>query len=153
MVCPALRRDAGRSMRVRIRRPQYQRNVRILLGAALLIPAAGFLPASVTQAGAAHASPGALVPVFAVGLFGILAVVCVYDALRWVVIVTPRGLGIAGTLGASSAWLAWSEIVRVETQGSIAVLTTRSQQMYQLELTMRTAEFLGRMVHRHLVRS
>jgi hypothetical protein len=140
-------------MRVKIRRPQYQRNVRVLLGAALLIPAAGFLPASVAQTGAASGNPGALVPVFAVGMFGIVAIVCVYDALRWIVIVTPRGIGIAGTLGASTAWLAWSEIVRVETRGSVAILTTRSQEMYQLELTTRTAEFLGRMVHHHLVRS
>ncbi len=139
-------------MRVKLRRPQYQRNVRILLGAALLIPAAGFLPASLAQAAVTHGRPGAVVPGLAVGLFGILAVVCVYDALRWVVIVTPRGIGIAGTLGTSATWLAWSEIVRVETHASVAVLTTRSREMYQLELTARTAGFLGRMVHRHLVR-
>jgi hypothetical protein len=139
-------------MRVRIRRPTYQRNVRILLGAALLIPAAGFLPASIAHAAGTYGRPAAVVPVIAVGLFGVLAVVCVYDALRWVVIVTPRGIGIAGTLGASATWLSWAEIVRVDTSGSIAVLTTRGRQMYQLELTTRTAGFLGRMIHRHLVR-
>ncbi len=139
-------------MIVRIRRPRYQRNVRILLGAALLIPPAGFLPGSIAQAAATHGRPAAVVPIVAVGLFGVLAVVCVYDALRWVVIVTPRGIGIAGTLGASTTWLAWQEIVRVETNGSVAVLTTRSREMYQLELTTRTTGFLGRMIHRHLVR-
>ncbi len=139
-------------MRIRLRRPPHQRNVRILLGAALLIPAAGFLPVSAARAADSVWGPGGLIPLVAVGLLVALAAISVYDALRWVVIVTPHGIGIAGTLGSSAAWLAWSEIMRVETHGNIAVLATRDQQLYQLDLTRRTAEFLCRMVERHLVR-
>ena len=138
-------------MTIRLRRPRYQRNVRILLAAALLVPAAGFFPAA-ARATFPAADPGAFVPVVAVGVLALLALVCIYDALRWVVLITVHGIGIAGTFGTGTTWIAWTEIVRVETHDGTAVLATKGQQLYQLELSSRMAGFLCRMVKRHLVR-
>ncbi|MFW5784119.1 MAG: hypothetical protein ACOCY8_06335, partial [Spirochaetota bacterium] len=84
-------------MRIRLRRPRYQRNVRLLLAFALVIPAAGILQAS---------GPNAT-SWFVTLILGAFAALAVYSAFRWVIVITRHGIGIAGTLGATTAWLAW----------------------------------------------
>ena len=140
-------------MRVRIRRPAYQRNVRILLAAALLIPAAGFLPAAVAGL-APGSSPdiGASVGLVAVAVLAALAGIAVFDAVRPVVIVTRLGIGIAGRIGAQPTWIAWSEIVRVEADAGVVSIETRGRQLYQLGLSSRAARFIAGRVERQMSR-
>jgi len=128
-------------MRIRIRRPRYQRSVRILLAFALLIPAGGIIQA----AGVNEVST-------IVGLiFVALAGLSLYDALRHVAVITRHGIGIAGTLGARTAWLAWQEILQIDVEDGVVSLTTRGRAMYQLQLDQRAANVMGRMVERHIV--
>lgn len=128
-------------MRVRLRRPRYQRNVRVLLAFALVIPAAGI----------AQVSGPNPVSWFITAVFIGLAGLSVYDAYRHVVVITRHGMGIAGSLGAGTTWLAWREIVHVAIDGPVVSLTTRGQQLYHVQLDRRAATVLTRMIERNLV--
>ena len=151
-------------MRVKLHRPRYQRNARILLAAALLIPAAGFLPAAVTDAHIGGSGGGEQVahstdqrgplalPGIAVLALVTAAVLVVLDALRWVAIVTRHGIGIAGRIGVQPAWIAWSEIVRVDEDNGVVSIETRGRQLYQLGLSARAAGFVSRTAEREQVR-
>ena len=129
-------------MHLRLRRPKYQRNVRVLLAFALVIPSAGLFQVAGTN------------PVtVAVAVLTIVAVVLVvWDANRQVVVITRYGIGVAGTLGSPTDWLTWGEIVRVELDEPVVSITTRDQRHYQLQLDARVARLLSRMVERHLSR-
>jgi hypothetical protein len=128
-------------MRVRIRRLKYQRNARVLLAFALLIPAAGFL----TVAGPNTVS------LTAVSSLVLLAFVSLYDALRVAVVVNRYGIGIAGALFSPMRWFAWSEIVQVETDAPIVALTTRSRELFQVHVDTRAARFITAMVGRTIM--
>ena len=129
-------------MHLRLRRPKYQRNVRVLLAFALVIPSAGLFQVAGTN------------PVtVAVAVLTIVAVVLVvWDANRQVVVITRYGIGVAGTFGSPTDWLTWGEIVRVELDEPVVSITTRDQRHYQLQLDARVARLLSRMVERHLSR-
>jgi len=127
-------------MRIPLRRPRYQRNARILLSFALLIPAAGIIQA----AGPNEISVGVAV------VLVLLAMVTFYDAVRRVAVITRQGIGIAGTLGSGTAWLAWQEILRIQVTDSVVSLTTRGRAIYQLQLDPRVARLVGRMVERQI---
>lgn len=129
-------------MHLRLRRPKYQRNVRVLLAFALVIPSAGLFQVAGTN------------PVtVAVAVLTIVAVVLVvWDANRQVVVITRYGIGVAGTLGSPTDWLTWGEIVRVELDEPVVSITTRDQRHYQLQLDARVARLLSRMVERNLSR-
>ncbi|HKJ85399.1 MAG TPA: hypothetical protein VKA06_04950 [Spirochaetia bacterium] len=128
-------------MRIRIRRPRYQRNVRILLAFALLIPAGGIVQA----AGANEVS-------IIVGLiFVALAGLSLYDAARHLAVITRHGIGIVGTLGSRTVWLAWGEILQIDVTDGVVSLTTRDRAIYQLQLDYRAASVMGRMVERQIV--
>ncbi|MFW5745049.1 MAG: hypothetical protein ACOC2D_17390 [Spirochaetota bacterium] len=128
-------------MRIRLRRPRYQRNVRILLAFALIIPAAGVTQLSGTN-------PASL---FLTVVLTLLAAWSVYDAYRWIAVVTRYGIGIAGVVGTGTTWLAWGEITRVEVEGMVVSLTTRGRAIYQIQIDPRAARFLARMVERQIV--
>jgi len=112
-----------------------------LLAFALIIPAAG-----VTQA----AGPNP-VSVVLTAILAVAALLSVYDAYRWVVVITRHGLGIAGRLGLGTVWLAWGEIVQVDVEGVVVSITTRGNIVYQTQLDRRAADFLGRMIERSIV--
>lgn len=128
-------------MRVRIRRLKYQRNARVLLSFALLIPAAGFLTAaglnSVSMTGAAT--------------LVLLAAVSFYDAYRTAIVVNRYGIGIAGPLFSAMRWFAWSEILQVETDAPVVSLTMRSRELYQIHVDPRAARFISTMVSRTIM--
>ena len=128
-------------MRIRLRRPRYQRNVRILLAFALVIPAAGVTQVSGTN-------PASL---FLTVVLAVLAAWSVYDGFRWIAVVTRYGIGIAGVVGMGTTWLAWGEITRVEVEGMVVSLTTRDRAIYQIQIEPRAARFLARMVERQIV--
>jgi hypothetical protein len=128
-------------MRIRLRRPRYQRSVRILLAFALVIPAA-----SVTQV----AGPNPVSLLLSLVLVA-LAGLSVYDAFRRIVVVTRYGIGIAGVITAATTWLAWGEIVRVDTEGPVVSLTTRDRAVYQVQIDSRAAALLTRMVERRML--
>jgi hypothetical protein len=128
-------------MRIRLRRPRYQRNVRILLAFALVIPAAGVTQVSGTN-------PASL---FLTVVLTVLAAWSVYDGFRWIAVVTRYGIGIAGVVGMGTTWLAWGEITRVEVEGMVVSLTTRDRAIYQIQIEPRAARFLARMVERQIV--
>lgn len=128
-------------MRIRLRRPRYQRNVRVLLAFALIIPAAGVTQISGTN-------PASL---FLTILLTLLAAWSVYDAYRWIAVVTRYGIGIAGVVGLGTTWLSWGEITRVEIEGMVVSLTTRGRTVYQIQVDPRAARFLARMVERQIV--
>ena len=128
-------------MRISLYRPRYQRNVRILLAFALLLPAGG-----VAQAAGPNPVSWALT-----GFLVIAALLTVYDAYRRVLIVTRQGIGIVGTAGMGITWLAWGEIVQGDVDGVVVSITTRGNVIYQAQLDARAARFLGRMVERNIV--
>ncbi len=127
-------------MSIRIHRPQHQRNVRVLLAFALVIPATGIL-------GVSGLNPVSVVVTLL--LLG-FAVYMVYDAYRWIVVITRHGIGIAGSGGATT-WLSWAEIVRVAVEEQTVSLTAKNRQMYQLSIGRRPALLFARMVERHMV--
>jgi hypothetical protein len=129
-------------MPLRLRRPRYQRHVRVLLAFALVIPSAGLFQLSGTN-------PVTLV-VAGLTIAGVGLVV--WDAYRQVVVITRYGIGVAGTIGSPTEWLTWAEIVRVEVDEPVVSITTRDQRLYQLQLDLRVARLLSRMVERHLSR-
>ncbi|TVQ22356.1 MAG: hypothetical protein EA382_12215 [Spirochaetaceae bacterium] len=129
-------------MHLRLRRPRYQRNVRVLLAFALAIPSAGLFQVSGTNP----------VTVLVAGLTIAGIVLVVWDAYRWIVVITRYGIGVAGTFGSPTEWLTWAEIVRVELDEPVVSITTRDQRLYQLQLDTRVARLLSRMVERNLSR-
>lgn len=128
-------------MRISLYRPRYQRNVRILLAFALLLPAGG-----VAQAAGPNPVSWALTASLVIA-----ALLTVFDAYRRVLIVTRQGIGIVGTLGMGVTWLAWGEILQVEVDGVVVSITARGNAVYQAQLDERAARFLGRMIERNIV--
>ena len=128
-------------MRISLYRPRYQRNVRILLAFALLLPAGG-----VAQAAGPNPVSWTLT-----ALLVLAALLTVYDAYRRVLIVTRQGIGIVGTVGMGITWLAWGEIVQVDVDGVVVSITARGDTVYQTQLDRRAADFLGRMIERNIV--
>lgn len=128
-------------MRLRLRRPRYQRSVRVLLAFALVIPAGTILQVS-------GPNPASLV--FS-GVLVALALFSAIEAFRWVVVITRHGIGIRGVLGMQTAWLAWGEIVQIDVDGPVVSLTTRGRSVHQVQLEPRAAALLGRMVEREIV--
>ncbi len=129
-------------MHLRLRRPKYQRNVRVLLAFALVIPSAGLFQVSGTNP----------VTIAVAGLTIAAIALVIWDAYRQVVVITRYGIGVAGTIGSPTEWLTWGEIVRVELDEPVVSITTRDQRLYQLQLDARVARLLSRMVERHLSR-
>lgn len=129
-------------MRIRLRRPRYQRNVRVLLAFAFVIPAAGIMQAAGTNTVSSTVSVVLL----------LASAASVWDAYRWIVIITRHGIGIAGVPGSGVTWLAWGEILQVDLQVNVVSLTTRGAAIHHLQLDQRAAYLLCRMVERHLVR-
>jgi len=127
-------------MRVKLFRPPYQRNVKLLLAFAILIPAAGFLEA-------AGSNP---ISVSAAGILALVAAAVAVDAVRFIVLVTRQGIAIRRTLGSGLVWLSWTEIVRVAAVDAVLVLETRGRVIYQLQMTPRSAAFVARMVCRQI---
>lgn len=129
-------------MSLRIHRPKQQRNGRILLAFALVIPATGILQIS-------GVNPVSIVVTL---LFLGFSVYLVYDACRWIVIITRHGIGISGNPAMPTTWLSWEEIVQVEVEVLAVCITARNRQVYQLAIGRRAALLLSRMVERHLVK-
>lgn len=128
-------------MRIRVRRPRYQRSVRILLAFALLLPAGGVLQV-------ARPNPASL---FLTSALVLASGWSLYDAFRWVVVITRHGVGVVGVIFASTTWIAWSEITRVEVDGIVVSLHTRGRAIHQIQVDARAARVLGRMVERQLL--
>lgn len=128
-------------MSIRVHRPQHQRNGRVLLAFALVIPAAGIIQVSGVN------------PVSVVATICLLgySVYLVYDAYRWILIITRHGIGIAGSVGIPTTWLSWAEIVQIDVEEQTVALTAKNRQLYQLAIGRRAARFLSRMVERHMV--
>lgn len=127
-------------MRVRLRRPLRGRRARVLLAAALLIPAAGFFQA-------AGVNP---LSITAALLLGAGALALLVDAVRPVLTVSRSGLVVRRLIGAGDQVLPWREITQLEVVDEVISVTTRDQSVYQIELTARTAAFVGRIHHRAL---
>lgn len=128
-------------MTIRVRRPRHQRQVRVLLSFAVIIPSAGIVQA-------AGISPIALAAVVALLSSGTFAV---YDAYRSVFVIHRHGVGIRGLLGVRTVWLTWRDIVELDVEEDTLSLTTREPAIYQVQTGRRPAELVSRMVQRNLV--
>ena len=128
-------------MRVRIYRPRHQRNARVLLAIALLLPAGGILQAAGVNPVSAAASV----------LCAFAAAFILYDSLRPVLTVLRSGLLISGALGQRATSISWNEITRVEESPGAVSISTRGAAIFQLHVDSRAARFLCRMVERQLL--
>jgi hypothetical protein len=135
------RPQSKRKMTVHVRRPRHQRHVRVLLGFALVIPAAGIVQA-------AGVSPLALA---AVAVLLSAAVFSAYDAYRWVLVIHRYGVGVRQSVGIRVVWVTWRDIVEIDVVDDVLSLTTREPAVYQVQSGRRSAELVSRMVERALV--
>jgi hypothetical protein len=77
----------------------------------------------------------------------------IYDAYRWVLIITRHGIGIAGSPGARTVWLGWQELTSVESRSGVLSVTARHGSVYQVEVGSRAAGVVSRLMQRNLVGS
>lgn len=128
-------------MRLPLFRPVSQKRARVLLGIALLLPAAGFLRA-------AGVNP---ITVTASAVLVVAAVAVTADALRAVAVILPSGLLIRGSLGRPGTAISWNEIVRVEEPDlGVVSISTRGKAIYQIQLDTRAAGIMSRIVERRI---
>ena len=128
-------------MLVRVRRPRHQRNVRVLLGFALVIPSAGI----------AQAVPLSPIAVAAVVCLLTASALSVYDAFRWVLLIQRYGVGVRMIVGVRTVWLAWGDILEIDVVDDVLSLRTRDHSIYQVQTGARPAQLVSRMVERSLV--
>lgn len=129
-------------LRVRIRRPGYQRNRKVTIGAVAVVAAVGlfFVPQS-----------GPLVMFISTALL-VIAGVTIWDGLRVVLTLNRHGMGIAEGLGAGTTWVAWAAINQVKLQPGTVSVWTDSRVMYQFHIPRRVRESLEQVIQIHLTR-
>ena len=88
--------------------------------------------------------------IFASGALLCASIVVVTMALRPVATVLRSGIVLAGVFGQLATSLAWDEIVRIESADDVVSITTRQKRLYQLQVDLRTAAFLSRMMERRI---
>jgi hypothetical protein len=119
-------------MRHRFHRPPGERAVRLVLCFAIV--AACLVMLYVTEI-----TPLSVLVCIAATLF---VVPLLSGALRPVVVVARRGLGVVGIVPGEMHWYSWPDILSLDVNGTVVSMRTSDNAIYQMRMRPRAAKFL-----------